>query len=402
MAVRNNLMVGDNYIEDAVIRDVPGEQQEDLVIEDVSGKSSSDTYSEASDKHSIFRVFLPARVLSVFCSQWSIIIHSGASSLNALKIVKEQTESRRLKRALGEMIKKIGMGIPVAETMAATDLFPEDFVKCVELADETGKLEDCLKRYADVFDQREKQRSIRTNMAGRPAMLLLISLVLILTLLAIIYPKFMGMFEGTGIEISGLTSVILKISMFIKNYWHIIILVIVAIYVAVKLYFMTDAGRSVGSRLSLSGPISGVVKKKHVLSDVARSLGVMLSQGYDTPEALRVLSQTYGDEEYIRVYLGKASVNIQSGITLSHALSDAGFFPAVFTQMLSVGEEMGNVVEMLFDIADYYDNEAKRNAERCVAVLEPVILIAMAVVLFIIIISLTSPVTALYEYVRNL
>lgn len=342
------------------------------------------------------------RDMSVFCRQFASILNAGVSVVNALEMLAEQTENKNLKKAIMDAQSGVEKGETLSDSMRQdSGIFPSiliDMVKVdmVKAGESSGSLENALTRMAIQFEKQAKTQGIVKKAMMYPCVLLVVMVGVIIVMLTFVIPNFVSMFEDLESDLPFMTKAVLSMSDAVMNYWYIIIAVIAAIVVGYKMYVKTDAGRHSVDKLKLKIPVFGVLQTKTACASFARTLSTLLQAGMPMIEAIDIAASTMTNVMY-KDALMKAKSGVALGLPLSNQLKASQIFPPMIVHMVGIGEETGNIEEMLTNSAGYYEEEVEVQTQTLTALMEPAIIVIMALVVVVLILSIYQPMIQLYN-----
>lgn len=343
---------------------------------------------------------IPARDMSVFCRQFSSILKAGVSVINALEMLSEQTENKKLQEAIKRTQDSVEKGETLSDSMKQNEEFPSILVDMVKAGEASGSLEISLTRMAIQFEKDAKLKGVVKKAMMYPIVLLCVMIGVIIVMLTFVIPSFMTMFEDLDSELPVTTKAILAMSNSLKHYWFIYIIVVVGIVVAVQMYKRTDAGRHNLDKLKLKIPVFGILQTKSACASFARTMSTLLQAGMPMIDALEISASTMKN---VLFYDGleKVKNGVSLGLPLSNQLKSTGLFPAMVVHMVGIGEETGNVEEMLTNSAVYYEEEVEVQTQTLTSLMEPIIIVLMALVVVMLILAIYQPMIQLYNTLGN-
>lgn len=345
---------------------------------------------------------IKARDYSVFCRQFVAIIKAGVSVINALQMMSEQTENKTLKAAIVGLVDDLGKGETLSNAMRRQKAFPSIFVNLVQAGEATGSLETSFERMALQFEKEAQLKAIIKKATTYPVMVMFVAIGVIFAMMTFVIPNFMGMFAEMDVEMPPITQFVIDLSDFFVAYWWAIIIVVFLGIIAIKVYSKTLSGRIVFSTLKLKFPGVGQLQVKTNCATFSRTLSTLLRAGVPMIEALDITANSMDSNILFQKAVSQARDQVANGMPLSKPLSMAGLFPPMVVHMVSIGEETGNLEDMLVNVADYYEEEVADATEQMMAVMEPMIILVLAVVVGVIIMAILQPMLTLYESVDSL
>ena len=342
------------------------------------------------------------RDLSVFCRQFVSITQAGVPMKEALQMLSEQTENKWLKRAISEVLLNVEKGNTLADSMRSQpDIFPPMLVNMVEAGEQSGSLEMAFSRMAVHFEKEAKLKATIKKATIYPIILVIAAIGVIAVMLLFVIPIFIDMFADLDIEMPALTMFVMNSSKWMTSHWYVLLAIIVGVVVAYKLIYKTTQGRLTIDRIKMKMPLFGKLTVKTACSQFARTMSTLLMSGISTIDALETTSKIVNNIHYTNAML-KAREEVMKGVPLSEPLEASGIFPPMVYHMTGIGEETGNVEEMLEKMADYYDEEVEMTTQSVLAAMEPLIIVFMALVVGTLVIAVISPIGAMYNGLDNL
>ena len=342
------------------------------------------------------------RDLSVFCRQFVSITQAGVPMKEALQMLSEQTENKWLKRAISEVLLNVEKGNTLADSMRSQpDIFPPMLVNMVEAGEQSGSLEMAFSRMAVHFEKEAKLKATIKKATIYPIILVIAAIGVIAVMLLFVIPIFIDMFADLDIDMPALTMFVMNSSKWMTSHWYVVLAIIVGVVVAYKLIYKTTQGRLTIDRIKMKMPLFGKLTVKTACSQFARTMSTLLMSGISTIDALETTSKIVNNIHYTNAML-KAREEVMKGIPLSEPLEASGIFPPMVYHMTGIGEETGNVEEMLEKMADYYDEEVEMTTQSVLAAMEPIIILFMALIIGTLVIAVISPIASMYNGLDNL
>ena len=342
------------------------------------------------------------RNLSVFCRQFVSITQAGVPMKEALQMLSEQTENKWLKRAISEVLLNVEKGNTLADSMRSQpDIFPPMLVNMVEAGEQSGSLEMAFSRMAVHFEKEAKLKATIKKATIYPIILVIAAIGVIAVMLLFVIPIFIDMFADLDIEMPALTMFVMNSSKWMTSHWYVVLAIIVGVVVAYKLIYKTTQGRLTIDRIKMKMPLFGKLTVKTACSQFARTMSTLLMSGISTIDALETTSKIVNNIHYTNAML-KAREEVMKGVPLSEPLEASGIFPPMVYHMTGIGEETGNVEEMLEKMADYYDEEVEMTTQSVLAAMEPIIILFMALIIGTLVIAVISPIASMYNGLDNL
>lgn len=336
--------------------------------------------------------------ISIFCRQFSVIISAGISIMRGLDIVKEQTENPKLRRILSSVFDDVQKGKALSEAMGEFKEIPRMLVNMVSVGEASGTLDKIMETMADYYDKEYKQRQKIKQALTYPAVVCIFALLVVTIMVVKVIPIFANMISSSGGQMPTPTRIVLAISDFISRF-GICILLAVAAVVLLRKFLAKDSGDGLAKdgRL-MKMPLVGPIYKKIVTARFARTFGILMSSGVPLIDSIDICADVVGSKTVHEV-LSSLKEEVKKGMSLGESLAARGIFPVMLTQMIRIGEESGNLDEILQKTAEFYDGEVESATAQLTALLEPIIIIFLAIVVGFIILSVILPVFSMYDSV---
>lgn len=334
--------------------------------------------------------------IAIFCRQFYTMLDAGVTINSALSILSNQITNAKLReavRVVGEDVKK---GVTLSEAMAKHEgVFPSLLITMIEAGEVSGNLDEIMLRMSTHF---EKENKINNKVKGAmtyPAILSVVCVLVVIFLITYIMPTFMDMFNEAGTVLPISTKMLIAISNFIGAHYIAIIITLTIITVALSYYAKTEHGKYTVSTLKLKIPVIKTLNEKIIVSRFSRTLSTLLASGVSIGQALEIISGIVGNK-----LASDALINIRErvfrGEGLNTPIRDSKIFPEMLAVMVKIGEETGNLDDILEKTADFYDEEVEIAIQTATTLIEPTLIIVMGVVVGFIIISIMLPLFSMY------
>lgn len=329
--------------------------------------------------------------LAVFCRQFYTMLDAGVTIVKCLDILEKQTENKLLKKAIEGVYDNVQKGMTLSEAMKNNDrVFPPILINMVEAGEVSGSLDIIMDRMAVHY---EKEFKIENKIKGAmvyPIVLAIVSIVVVVFLMVAVMPTFIGMFEGSGVELPGPTKALLSMSNSLKSYWYIHLLIVCGIVFGIRLYAKTEKGGLLFDTIKLRIPIFKDTNIKVATSRFTRTLSTLLSSGIPLLQAIDIVAKVISNK-YLGIKLENAKEEVRKGIPLSRTIKDIGIFPPMVDSMIKVGEESGAIDEILNKSADFYDEEVETSLQKMTELMQPLMVVVMALIVGFIVIAIALP-----------
>ena len=341
------------------------------------------------------------RDLSVFCKQMASVLRAGVPIIASLDMMSQQMENETLKDATVAAMNFVQKGGTLANGFRLNrKVFPDMMSNMVEAGESSGKLEICFERLATQF---EKDGHIEAKIKGAmtyPIVVLIVVFAVVVLMLVAVIPIFAGMFEEMGSKLPAATQLLVNLSNFMVAKWYIVLAIVVAVVVGINVFKKTDAGQDFFGSAAIKMPIFGDLNVKTAAATFARTFSTLLASGISMIDAV---DQTAGviKNKVIRDKLRECKVQVARGVPLSKPIKDMDIFPVMLPQMMHIGEETGNIEDMMEKVADFYEDEVEIATDAITAMMEPLIIVVLAVVVGGMVIAIYSPILSMYDAVDS-
>ncbi|MBP8988749.1 MAG: type II secretion system F family protein [Clostridia bacterium] len=334
--------------------------------------------------------------LAVFCRQFSTLINAGITAVKALDILYQQTDDKNLKKYIGNVYESVQKGEAMSEAFAHQgEAFPELFINMLIAGESSGTLDTVLMRMADHYEKESKLGNRLKGAMIYPMVLMLLTIAVVILMLTVVLPKFTSIILAGGGVLPLPTRILIGLSDFIKNYWYIILGIIILVTTTWRAYIRGDKGRLWWDSNKLKLPIIKKSLRMIYASRFARTLSTLLSSGIQMLQSMDITARVVNNR-LIHDKLLMAIEDIRKGTPLSVALKRTEEFPPMIYNMISVGEESGLLDDILTKTAAFFDEESDAAIQRLVGLLEPLMIIIMAIVIGFIVISIALPMFTMY------
>jgi type IV pilus assembly protein PilC len=330
-------------------------------------------------------------VLTTFTRQLATLVQAGLPLLRGLRVLQKQERNSTLKEILGELAVSIEGGSTFSEALAQhPKVFNRLFVNMVKAGELGGVLEVVLKRLAEFSEKAQKIKGKVKAALFYPIAVLIVAIGIMILLMCFVVPKFKDVFAGMGFKLPGFTLFVMGVSDIIKNNILATAGVLALCVIAFLLFIKTNFGRHLWDKFKLHMPALGPVISKVAISRFTRTLGTLVSSGVPILQALTIVRETAGNV-IIAGAVNKIHESVKEGETITAPMEGSGVFPPMVVSMVDVGEQTGALPEMLMRIADDYDEQVDNAVSAMTSLLEPIMIIFLAVIVGSIVIAMFLP-----------
>ncbi|MCF7817724.1 MAG: type II secretion system F family protein [Kiritimatiellales bacterium] len=335
--------------------------------------------------------------LMVVTRQLSTLIHAGLPLLRGLNVLKRQEKNPALKRAIAEISASIESGSTFADALAQHPrIFNKLYINMVKAGEAGGLLDVVLERLAAYMEKAQKVRNKIASAMTYPIVVLLVSSAIMGFLMVAIIPRFEQIFADMldGRALPPLTLFVMGVSARIQTSWPIILAAIAGVVAVVALLRRFRFGRMALDWFKLAVPLFGNLARMGILARFARTLGTLLESGVPILQALAIVKETL-DNEVISQAIQDIHDNIKEGESMAAPVEANRIFPPIFGGMVEVGEETGELPAMLIKVADLYEDEVDNTVAALSSIIEPLLIVLLAVVVGTIVIALFLPMVSI-------
>ncbi|NLV48939.1 MAG: type II secretion system F family protein [Clostridiaceae bacterium] len=334
--------------------------------------------------------------LAIFCRQFATLINSGITAIKALDILFQQTEDKVLKKHIGQIYESVQKGDAMSDAFRRQgEAFPELFINMILAGESSGTLDGVLLRMADHY---EKENKLKNKIKGAmiyPIVLMTLTIAVVILMLVVVLPSFTGIILAGGGTIPLPTRMLLGLSDFLSNYWYLVAGVTILIVISWRAFKRSDKGRLWWDRRKLKMPIVKKSLRMIYSARFARTLSTLLSSGIQMLQSLDITARVINNQ-VIHNSLNNVVEDIRKGMPLSVSLRKTGDFPPMIYNMINVGEESGLLDDILTKTAAFFDEESDAAIQRLVGLLEPLMIVFMAVIIGFIVIAIALPMFSMY------
>lgn len=345
-----------------------------------------------------FGKIIDSEGLSTFTRQLATLIQAGLPLLKALHILRNQERNPRFKQALTEICDQIESGNTLSDAFGQhPKIFDRLYINMIRAGEAGGVLDVVLDRLAKFSEKSLKiQKKVKAALVY-PSVVVTVALAIVWLLMVKVVPSFQAMITGQkGMSMPPLTKLVISTSKLMTEYWYVLPVVLVAGFVGMKSWLSTPAGKRVFDAIIFRLPKIGPFVKIVSVSRFARTFGTLMSSGVPILQAITITKDTMANI-VIAQALEKVHDRVKEGEALSVPLEQTGVFPPMVVSMIQVGEETGQLPEMLNRVADTYDEEVDNTVTALTSIIEPILIVFLAVVVGTIVIAMFQPLIGLIQ-----
>ena len=323
--------------------------------------------------------------------QLATLLSSGLPLMDSLSLLVEQEENVSLRGALSAVRDTVREGASLADALKENPkVFSQLYINMVSAGEASGTLEITLDRLADFLDEQVRFRGRIAAALAYPAFMTIIGLGMLLFIFSFVMPRIIGMFQDMKQQLPFITLMLLAVVRFLSSFWWVLLLALAGGAYYLRRYARTPTGKeNIDARL-LRLPVFGSLIRMIAVSRFTRTLGTLLQSGVPTLAALDIVRNVIGNSVLANA-VQKARENVREGEPIADPLRRSGLFPPVVVQMVAVGEKSGELEKMLLKISDSFDRTVETRLTGLMALLEPVIILAMGLIIGFVVIAIMLP-----------
>ncbi len=327
----------------------------------------------------------------LFTKQFNSLFKAGVPIIRAFQVLEAQTQNSTLKEAIASMSQNIKQGSSLYGAMERHGtIFSPLYVSMVKAGETSGTVTESLERLIYIIEHEAKIKADIKSAMQYPIMVTVALVVAFFVLLTFVIPKFAEMFSKSGIDLPVPTKIAIMLYNFLANYWYLIIVCIIGLFAGLRVYLKTEKGRYVKDTLILRLPVIGPLFVMAAMSRFASIFGMLQSAGVPVMTAMRVLSGIIGNAAIAREF-ERVRELMHEGRGIATPLSSAKYFPPMVVDMVAIGEETGNIEDMLRQVSAHYDDEVSYVVKRLSDLIGPILIVGLAVVVLFFALAIFLP-----------
>jgi len=318
--------------------------------------------------------------LIIFTKQFRSMLGAGVPILRLLQVLELQTESQMLKEATGKIFQNISQGSSMSEAFSKyPKIFSPLYCSMISAGELSGNVPGVLDRLIYIIDHEAKVKADIKSALRYPMIVVIAMVIAFIILLTFVVPVFADMFSKSGLVLPLPTRVAMFMHSFFKNYWYVILIFLTIVIFGLSSYFKTENGRLRRDIFFLELPILGPLFKKAALSRFASIFAILQTSGVPVLQSLTILSETIGNAAISRDF-NYVRTRIEEGAGISAPLRSAKYFTPMVVDMIAIGEESGNIDEMLREITKHYDDEVEYSVKGLSEAIGPILIVGLAAI----------------------
>lgn len=338
---------------------------------------------------------------AIFSRQFAVLINAGVALVRSLGVLADQCPNPKLKKALQQINADVQQGTNLSDSMRKhPQCFDGLYVSMVQAGEVGGVLDEVMNRLAKLLEDVARLNNQIKSAMTYPVAVGFIAVVIFIGMTVFLIPIFADMFEQLGGDLPFFTKLMMAVSDFLRTPLYVvgIIVVVVAIVVSFRQYYKTRLGRETIDRISLKAPLFGDLIQKNATARFCRTFGSLSRSGVPILTALEIVRDTAGNQ-VISNAIDQARREVQTGGMISLALQREQVFPIMAIQMISIGEETGEIDSMLMKVADFYEDEVEQAVKALTSIMEPIMIVVLGGMVGSILVALYLPIFKIMDQI---
>ena len=367
-------------------------EAEGLIVTDIK-----DAGENAGFNFALGRKKVKSRELSVLCKQMVSILNAGVTVITALEMLSDQLDNKRLKNALIEAKTYVEKGGTLADGFRLNpDIFPPIMINMTAAGESSGSLETSFDRLSTHFEKEDALKGKIKSALTYPIMVMIVAVLVIIVVMLKVIPNFVGMFDEMGAQLPLATRIMMNMSdLFVKR-WPVLLAILIALIIAFNIFKATEFGKLLFAKIAVNAPIFKDIVIKSNSASFARTLSTLMAAGIPMLDAIEQVAKMMSNQLF-KDGLMETKVQVAKGQPLSKPLKDMGVFPTMLVQMVKIGEETGNIEDMMEKVADLYDREVDLATQSLTQAMEPITMVVLAIIVGMIVAAVYGPIISMYQ-----
>lgn len=339
-----------------------------------------------------FGAGVPYAELVSFTRQLSTMVSAGLPLTDSLVILQKQTKSAHFAKILSKIVADVEGGLALSRAMEQhPKVFSTVYVRLIEAGETGGVLDKVLLKLADSMEKEKEFKSKTKGAFVYPAIVVVVMVVVVAVMMIFVIPKLTALYEEIGTELPLMTKIMIGASDFMVGFWWVVLIFIGGLIFGFRIFSKTPKGADLVSKVVLSLPVWGKMRKTIILAEFTRTLGLLIGTGIPIITALKVVRDILTNSTY-RDGIDMAMKRVERGSPLHVPIAQNTAFPPIIAQMMRVGEETGKMDEVLGRLAVYFEQESENMVRNLTTAMEPIILVILGVGVGVLVLSIIMPI----------
>lgn len=340
------------------------------------------------------------KALSLLCNQFAIILGAGLPLVRCVELVAGQVTDRTLRRILRDVAGDVAAGSPLSDAFEKRGpMLPVTFIESLRAGEQSGGLDAAFARLSRFYSKTAKTRQKTTSALIYPVFVIVVAIVVIAVIMAFAIPQIKTAFDDLGTELPLLTRIMIGLSDFMAACWPYLLAVILAAVLFCRIWGRTENGRLRLARLALRLPVTGKITELSNCAQFSATMSAMVAAGIPILRSVGVAGRAMGNYAMSRG-IQQTAAGLEAGRRLADCMKECEYLPPLLVEMTAVGEETGALEHTLEVIGDYYDNETDVATARALSLLEPTLIIVLAVFVLLVLLAVYVPIFSMYGAIR--
>jgi len=355
----------------------------------------------SSKRSSFFQKKITSEDLSIMTKQLSVLIRSGITLVESLTALIEQTEDENFKMILSQVKQEVNEGTSFADALKKhPSVFSNLYVSMIQAGESSGTLDVVLDRLSEFTVKQAKLKRKVISSLAYPFIMVIISILVVGALFIFVIPKITELFKKMNAVLPPLTKFLIAVSNFMASYWYIILILVFLSIFFFKKWVVTKEGREKFDKFKLNMPIFGSIIRMNAIARFSSTLATLLKNGVPLLTAFKIVKNVV-DNKVIEQAIEEAALAVKEGESIAKPLKKSGYFPAIVTHMIAIGEKSGQLEEMLENIGESYESQVENKLSALTTILEPIIIVMLGGVVLMVVMAIMMPLMKMNQLVKG-
>ncbi|MFN7133568.1 MAG: type II secretion system inner membrane protein GspF, partial [Myxococcales bacterium] len=338
--------------------------------------------------------------LAIMTRQLATLLGAGVALVEALTALQDQVDHEKLKMVVSQIKQRVNEGSQLADAMSQhPKVFSTLYVNMIRAGESSGALDIVLVRLADFTENQARLKQKVTGTLAYPAIMLLVSVVIVGILMTVVVPKVTKIFEDNKVTLPIMTRILIAVSNFMSEYWYLVVAGLIAAIVGFFKWKASKAGKPKWDRMVLKAPVFGSLVRMIAIARFSRTLSTLLKSSVPLLAAMDIVRNIV-DNSVLADVIEKARDSIREGESIAAPLKRSGEFPPLVYHMIAIGERSGQLEDMLVNVATAYEGQVEVRVSAMTTLLEPIMIVFLGGVVGFIVFSILTPILQINSVVR--
>ncbi|MEE9391240.1 MAG: type II secretion system inner membrane protein GspF [Planctomycetota bacterium] len=329
--------------------------------------------------------------LAIVTRQFATLLNAGIPVVDALKALIDQVESRDMEQVFRDVREKVTQGLTIGEAIGNhPTFFSELYINMVKAGEASGNLDEIMKRLADYLQKQNRVRNKVSAAMAYPIIMIAVGVIVVSVLLTVVVPKIQNIFRETDRTLPGITKLLIFMSEFMLSWWWALGTVAIGGFILFKVWARSEKGSMRWHTILMKIPVFGILYRKQAIARFATTMATLLRSGLPVLQCLTIV-QNVVQNKLMAKAVGDIHDSILEGTDIATPLAKTGIFPPMVGYMVATGEQSGQLEEILFKVSEAYDEEVDVATQKMTSMMEPLIIVILAVVVGFIVLAIVIP-----------